>query len=188
MSYLLKNHNLSTKLILLALSSGLALAGCGIFGSSTKSHNRARLPKVPPKEIPGGAGDNWRYLGTSSNKLITIEINESSLIKSVGNAQGNVSKFQDRKTIIDPAQFSYQGLSPSYKYSLSWWLMDCDYKRYNITSTSIYDINGKLIKTYNFDNSSSTDLESKWTTIDNGSLAELQYKYACLGINRNIGY
>ena len=175
-------NKLSFKLFLTALlilSFGYNLSSCALFSSSNKKSKskKSPLPKVPAKQMPGGSGDNWRYLGTSTGNQISIEINESSLSKN-----NNLSTFQDRKTIIEPSKFDYAGIN-SYKYSLSWWQLDCNLKQYSITNTSFYDNNGALIKAYRFDDAANTNKQ-----IDNGSIAQLQYNYVCLGINRNLGY
>ncbi len=177
---------LSQRIVSLLLLSVL-FTGCAFSSTGSKSrkssYKKSSMPKVPPKQVPGGTGDNWRYLGTSQDKMIALEINESSISKTQSPASGSYNIFQDRKTVIDPSKFNYQGLTPSYKYSLSWWQMDCSSKRYSISSTSIYDVLGNLIKTYPFNNTT-----PNWSNIDSGSLAELQYNYICLGINRSIGY
>ncbi len=168
--------------LLLSLISVL-MTGCATnTNASSKSRYSSRkspVPKVPPRIIPGGSGDNWRYLGTTQNNTISDEINESSIQLSDG--QKNISRYQDRKTIIDTNNFSYNGLTPKYKFSLSWWKMDCSQKQYLIDSSSIYDEYGKPLKSYRLDS-------SNWSPVNSGSLAELQYNYICLGTNRGIGY
>lgn len=145
------------------------------YSRSHKSANKkSSVPKVPPKVVPGGTGDNWRYLGNSEDGLITSEINESSI------SNGSVNKFQDRKTIVDQTKFNYQNLTPKYKYNLSWWRIDCAQKQYIIDSSSIYDVYGNLIKNYYF--------SSDWSSINSGSIVDKQYNYICKGDGRNIGY
>ncbi len=151
------------------------LCNCGTSPSG-KSRTKSKIPKVPAKQLPGGTTDNWRYLGTSQDGQIAVEISESSIIKS-----DNKAKFQDRKTIINSAVLGSQNPMGNYKYSLSWWNMDCTSKQYYISNTVIYDTYGKLIKAYNF---SSTQA----IAISSGSIAELQYNYVCQGVNRQLGY
>ena len=166
------------------------LNGCAYPGSSNQqnSHKTKKSPlaRVPVRTLPGGEGDNWRYLGTSADSLLALEINESSITTT----NNNIS-FQDRKTVVDPNKFNYSGFNPSalspsglnqnYKYSVSWWQLKCSQKQYTITSSSMYDAYGKLIKNYALNTSS-------WSNINNGSIAELQYNYLCHGTNRNLGY
>lgn len=142
-----------------------------------KSSTKNSLPRVPPRNIPGGVGDNWRYLGTTISNSVAIEINESSINKSPSNKY----KYQDRKTVIEAGKFAY-GSMPSYQYSLSNWLMDCDNKVFKINSTSIYDGYGKLIKSYSFDDNILS------SAISHGSIAEKQYNYICNSYGRSIGY
>lgn len=155
----------------------LGLSNCAT-NSSKKSYKpkKSTIPKVPAKQIPGGTTDNWRYLGTSQDGQIAVEISESSISKTA-----NSVKFQDRKTLTNTQKNSTSGTIGNYKYSLSWWNMDCSSKQYYINNTAIYDDYGKLLKNYNF---SSTQA----ITISGGSIAELQYNYVCQGVNRQIGY
>lgn len=157
------------------------MVGCA---TNTNANNKRRyssrkstIPKVPPRVIPGGSGDNWRYLGTTQNNTISDEINESSI--QLSNKQ--VNRYQDRKTIINTSTFNYNGLTPKYKYNLSWWKIDCNQKQYLIDSSSIYDEYGKLLKNYSLDSAA-------WSPITGDSIAEQQYNYVCKGINRTVGY
>ena len=178
LSVIMLNNNPILRRLILIL--GFYLLSACAFNSSSSS-NQARLkknpvPRVPPKQLPGGNGDNWRYLGT--DQQLAVEINESSISTSNG-----TSRFQDRKTVIEPSKFDYQGLSVNYKYSLSWWQLNCSQKQYSIDSTSLYDLNGKLIQTYSVNSATSS-----WINIASGSMAELQYAYLCMGSNRSLGY
>jgi hypothetical protein len=168
--------------ILLIFALSFTITSCSTTGGSSsysRTHKgtskKSSVPKVPPKVMPGGSGDNWRYLGSSDDRLITSEINESSI------TSGKINKFQDRKTVVDQNKFNYQNLTPKYKYNLSWWRIDCSQKQYLIDSSSIYDVYGNLIKNYSFSG-------SNWSEISNASIAEQQYNYICKGIGRNIGY
>lgn len=172
------------KKILIAILSLVIIISC----SSTKasysankpsrsSGTKSKFPKVPPKQVPGGIGDNWRYLGLTSDKLIAIEINESSIKNN-----GLSTNFQDRKTIIEPKKFNYK-TTPEYKYSLSWWQIDCSKQLYSINSTSIYDLYGNLIKSYSFGKQNIAS-----SAIPQDSIANEQYQYICKGINRGLGY
>lgn len=143
-------------------------------GSSSKS--KSSLPKVPARIVPGGNADNWRYLGVTSNSSLAIEINESSINKQYGNTY----KYQDRKTVVNPAGFAYNG-TPNYYYSLSWWKINCDTKQYQTTETNLYDSYGKFIQNYSFSGNS-------LTTIPAGSVADMQYNYVCNNVYRNVGY
>lgn len=160
--------------ILIIMSLGLS--NCATNSSKSYKTKKSTIPKVPAKQIPGGTTDNWRYLGTSQDGQIAVEISESSISKTA-----NSVKFQDRKTLTNTQKNSTSGAIGNYKYSLSWWNMDCSSKQYYINNTAIYDDYGKLLKNYNF---SSTQA----ITISGGSIAELQYNYVCQGINRQIGY
>lgn len=144
--------------------------------SGTSSKSKTSIPKVPTRLMPGGSGDNWRYLGATENGNLAIEINESS----IANQQSNSYKYQDRKTIIEPSNFPFNGL-PNYRYSLSWWIMNCDSQQYKITSTSLFDSYGKPIKNYYFD-------QSNYSNVTKGTISEKQYNYICNNNYRNIGY
>lgn len=176
-------NKLSLKIIFALFISitSFNLVSCALFSSTNNKKpkpKKSNIPKVSAKQIPGGTGDNWRYLGISKDNQMAIEINESSLKNN-----NILSLFQDRKTIINPSKFNYASITSNYKYSLSWWQMNCSLKQYTITTTSIYDNNGNLIKTYPF-----SDPTTPYSKITSGSIAELQYNYVCLGINRNLGY
>lgn len=163
--------------ISILLSLVLGLSSCATK-SSSKSYKgkKSSIPKVPVKQIPGGTTDNWRYLGTSQDGQIAVEVSESSITKT-----NNKVKFQDRKTITNSNPNSSSGALGNYKYSLSWWNMDCTTKQYYIANTTIYDDFGKLIKNYNFTSTQPINISS-------GSIAELQYNYVCQDKNRQIGY
>ncbi len=159
--------------ILIAISLGLS--NCAT--NSSKSYKgKKTIPKVPTKQVPGGTTDNWRYLGTSQDGQIAVEISESSINKTAQNV-----KFQDRKTLTNAPKTKNTGTLGNYKYSLSWWNMDCLNKQYYINNTTIYDDYGKLLKNYNFSSTQAINISS-------GSIAELQYNYVCQGLNRQIGY
>lgn len=144
--------------------------------SGTSSKSKTSIPKVPARVMPGGDSDNWRYLGTTENGNLAIDINESS----ISNQQANTYKYQDRKTVVNPSNFAFNGL-PNYRYSLSWWIMNCDSQQYTITSTSLFDAYGKPIKSYYFD-------QSKYSNVTRGTISEKQYNYICNNNYRNIGY
>lgn len=169
--------NLITPTISLLLISCASQSSSNTYSKNHKSTQKSSLPKVPAKVLPGGSGDNWRYLATSDDNQIAIEINDSSISKN-----SSINKFQDRKTIINPAKFNYQNFTPNYKYSLSWWQLNCDQKQIIINSTSIYDEFGKLIKNYSFNSN------NVWSNISSDSIAEQQYNYICNGTKRNLGY
>lgn len=160
--------------IMSACSSNKSPYSKSYTGSSGKSKNS--LPKVPARIVPGGSGDNWRYLGVTGNSALAIEINESSINKQ----SGNIYKYQDRKTVVNPANFAYNG-TPNYYYSLSWWKINCDTKQYLTLETALYDGYGKSIKNYSFSNNSFANVAS-------GSVAETQYNYVCNNVYRNVGY
>lgn len=148
------------------------------YSSSTTTPNKTKsyLPKVPPRVMPGGVGDNWRYLGKTDNGSIGIEINNDSITAQ----DNNQYKFQDRKTVLNPSSFSYNGM-PIYSYSLSWWSMDCSARQYQINSTALYDAYGKPINSYNFNQAQSSIVTS-------GSISEAQYNYVCNNSKKNVGY
>lgn len=146
------------------------------YNSTTTTKTKSSLPKVPPRIMPGGDGDNWRYLGRSNNGTIGVEINNDS----ISSQDNNQYKFQDRKTIVNPSGYAYNG-TPSYRYSLSWWSLNCSTRQYQITSTALYDNYGKPVTSYNFDQTQSS-------TASSGSIAEAQYNYVCNNIKKNVGY
>ena len=150
--------------------------GTNSYLKSYKNTKKNSLPKVPPKKLPGGSGSNWRYLGSTDDNLLAIEINESSI-----RSTNKIYSFQDRKTVVTPNKYNYQGM-PSYKYNLSWWKLSCTQKQFIITASSIYDVYGNLIKNYAFDDN------EQWSSVTAGSIAEQQYNYICKGLNRTLGY
>lgn len=166
-------------LLLFACSSTTSTGnnnGTSAYAKSYKSTKKTNMPKVPQKKLPGGNGDNWRYLGTTNDNLLALEINDTSITSS-----NSINKFQDRKTVIAPNKYNYQG-QPNYKYSLSWWQLNCSQKQFMVTSSSIYDTYGNLLKNYSFSGN------QQWSSVIDGSIAEQQYNYVCKGLNRTLGY
>ncbi len=160
------------------------LTNCASTNEKTKNKNlqnvKSNLPKVPKYTIPGGTDESWRYLGTTENNQIAIEINESSIVSSAIQTY----KFQDRKTIINPNTFVYTPNQKKYRFALGYWLMDCANKQYLLNKMSIYDIYGTLIQEYDY----TRDDSVKWLKFGNSSIGELQYNYICLNQNRFLGY
>lgn len=142
--------------------------------NKTNSSNKQGFPKVPKKVIPGGTGDNWRYLGKTSGGHLSIEIDDSS-IASLGN---NSYKFTDRKTVVNKSNFNYQNFPP-YKFNISSWVIDCN-KQYKITATSLFDDLGTIIKSY--------ELTGKYSLINRNSIINSEYEYICNGRGKNVGY
>lgn len=180
---ILTNSNKTLAICLSTLSlfaCSTTSSGNGNTSSSSKSNykstKKSSMPKVPQKKLPGGNGDNWRYLGTTNDNLLALEINDTSISSS-----NSINKFQDRKTVITPSKYNYQG-TPNYKYSLSWWQLNCSQKQFMITSSSVYDTYGNLLKNYSFSNN------QQWSSVTDGSIAEQQYNYVCKGMNRTLGY
>lgn len=171
-----KNLTIIIGIVLLASCSSNSSPTYSKSYKSSTSKTKSSIPKVPAKIIPGGNGDNWRYLGATSNTAIRVEINESSITPQ----SAKQYKYQDRKTIVNPSNFAYQN-TPSYYYSLSWWLMDCNSQQYIVNSTALYDVYGKPIKNYNF-------TDQNYSPVTKGSIAEQQYNYICNNSNRNVGY
>lgn len=157
----------------------VCLTNCAIFNATNK--NKIKIPKVQLSNVPGGNLNNWRYLGTSADNQLIEEINESSISLQ----SEHLYKYQDRKTVISMAQYSsYVASQPKYKYVISEWQMDCIKQQYLITSSVLYDEDGKEIKQYNY----SQDPDIRWIKFGNESLGELQYNYICLNKHRNLGY
>ena len=64
----------------------LSVNGCAFFSSSSsksKPSNGERLPKAPATVVPGGSGNNWRYIGTSSDGQLVVEIDDNSIHKTL---------------------------------------------------------------------------------------------------------
>lgn len=171
----------NTQFIIIAF---LAINSISCSTSNTKKYNKSptttssksKIPRVPAKILPGGTGDNWRYIGISKDGLIGTEIDNSSII-AISN---NQYKFQERKTIMDTNKMSYPSGMPKYMYSISNGKIDCNSKQYILNSTTLYDRLGKLIRT--------TQLDNQYTNIVSKSSAEQEYNFICNGLNRNIGY
>jgi hypothetical protein len=158
----------------------LSLTSCAWFSSPPKK-STLTLPKVPPVTVPGGSGDNWRYLGTSSDNQLVVEINDKSI--SVKGVQ--IYAFQDRKMVVAPHKFSsYLPNQPHYKYIITNWQMDCNNKQYLIETATLYNEVGAVLLTYDY----SQNVNVKWIKFGSGSIAELQYNYICLNQNRMLGY
>jgi hypothetical protein len=175
---MLNNHYL--KLITIATTC-LFLSNCATNSKNSGAKSGGRIvPATQKFTLPGGNSSNWRYLGTTDDNLIANEISDSS-IESSGK---QTYKYQDRKTIVDVNSFEYLPNQPKYKFALGSWLMDCSSKQYLILKISIYDKLGNLIKNYDYTNNDSV----KWLQFGEGSLANIQYNYICLNVNRNLGY
>lgn len=152
----------------------IALTGCSSFGGS------GGLPRTPQAQLPGGKGDNWRYIGTTNDGQLIIEVNNDS-IKS---ASPQVYSFQERKTVKDIAQFQYLNNQTPYKYILSNWIMDCNNKQYILSDVSIFNELGSQIEKINYTNNTNI----KWLKFGSGTIAELEYNYICLNKNKQLGY
>jgi hypothetical protein len=163
---------------LILLSTGFT--GCALF-SSPKRSTRYRIPTTPQAQIPGTTNDNWRYLGTTADGQLIIEINESSI---TGTSTLQVYSFNERKTIVDPRTFSYGVNMPRYKYMLSNWQMNCSTLQYIIIAATVYDQYGKKLQGYDY----SHDNSVRWLQFGTGSIAQMEYNFICLGQNRNLGY
>lgn len=157
------------------------LSNCAFF-SSSHSTPKKPLPKAPANVVPEGSGDNWRYVGTTNDGTLIIEINNNSIIALKNAAE--VFNFSDRKTITDPTQFIYSGDQPHFKYLINSWQMDCRNKKYLLTGAKMYNQAAKLLGNYNYTNNDNV----KWLSFGSGSIAELEYKFICLNQNRNLGY
>jgi hypothetical protein len=180
MLFLHRGCHIKWRLFLSILFIELSLNGCAIFGVKQSYHKR--LPRVPSLTLPGGKGDNWRYLGTTLNNEIISEINESS-IKNVYSNESLYS-FQDRKTIINPNNFTYPENQPHYKYILGEWQLNCLDQTYIISSATIFNENGIKIASFDY----SHDSNIRWIKFGKSSIGELQYNYVCLNKNRELGY
>ncbi len=160
--------------------SSCATSNAGKYNTTNLQNVKANLPKVPKYVIPEGSGENWRYIGTTDNNQIAVEINESSITSTAI----QIYKFEDRKTIVTPNTFIYQPSQKIYKYALGMWLMDCANKQYLLNKMSIYNIYGTFIQEYDY----STDDSVKWLKFGSGGIGEMQYNYICLNQNRFLGY
>ena len=159
------------------------LGSCAFFSSSpNKSAQRTPLPKAPANIIPEGSGDNWRYIGTTNDGMLVIEINNNSIVPLKNPSE--IFAFVDRKTVAEPAQFIYPNSQPHFKYLINSWQMDCQNKKYILTNAKMYNQAAKLLGNYNYTNNNNV----KWLNFGAGSIAELEYKFICLNQNRNLGY
>jgi hypothetical protein len=158
------------------------LSSCAFFSSSNKTVPKKPLPKVPTNVVPDGNGDNWRYIGTTNDGILIVEIDNNSIFSIKKPAE--VFNFKDRKTIIDSSQFVYPSGQPHFKYLINSWQMDCQNKKYLLTHASMYNQLGKLVGNYNYTNNDNV----KWLSFGSDSIAELEYKFICLNQNRNLGY
>jgi len=161
------------------------LTGCAWFGfgntSKSSSSSKLKLPKAQALNPPGGTGKTWRYLGTSDDGQLTVEINDNS-IKAAGT---QIYSYQDRKTVVSPEKFSsYMAGQPHYKYLISNWQVNCNLKQYIIQDTNLYNESAVKLLSYDYTKNDSV----KWIKIGSGSLASLQYDYVCQNKNRNLGY
>ncbi len=171
--------NLITIIVLLN-----SLTGCAWFGYSGNSNNysgKTSIPKIPIIQIPGGNDYSWRYLGTTDNNMVIIEINDNS----ISSYEPLIYNFQDRKTIIDINKFAYLNNQPHYKYLISNWQINCGTKpSYLIVNATMYNESGNKIAHYDYIH----DDTVRWMLIGTGSIAELQSNYICLNKNRELGY
>ncbi len=163
--------------ILCLLNSGCSTSPSSNKGTSKNHSTKNSLPKVPAKQLPGGNGDNWRYLGTSAELAISVEINEASIIHNA-----ELYTFAERKTIVNPQKFNYPDLAQRYKYSISWWKLNCGKHQYQISSNATYNELGVILTQYTFPSDITPSL------IVAGSIADMEYQYLCNGLKRNLGY
>jgi hypothetical protein len=161
------------------------LTGCAWFssGKSSKpsSSGKVKLPRVKSLNPPGGIGKTWRYLGTSDDGQLVVEINDSSIHMT----ESPIYTYQDRKTVVSPSGFtSYMAGQPHYKYLISNWQVNCEHEQYIILNTTLY--NESAVKLLSSDYTKDSNV--KWIKVGSGSLAALQYDYVCQNKNRNLGY
>lgn len=163
----------------------LSLCSCAFFSShTTSSSGQTHLPKVPPAAIPGGVHDNWRYIGTTDDGMLVIEINNNSISSALTKDNLQVFNFQDRKTVVSPGQFTYPANQPHFKYLINDWQIDCQNKKYIVLDATMYSQSGTQIGHYDYKNDDSV----KWIKFGSGSIADLEYKFVCQNQNRNLGY
>ena len=168
-------------LLCFSLLTGCAWFGFGGNNSKPSSPGKVKLPYVASLNPPGGTGKTWRYLGTSDDGQLVVEINDAS-IKMV---ESQVYNYQDRKTVVSVTKFtSYLASQPHYKYLISNWKINCDIKQYIILNTYLYNETASKLMSYDY----TKDNSVKWIKIGSGSLASLQYDYVCQNKNRNLGY
>lgn len=159
------------------------LSNCAFFSSSsTKKSNNKPFPRSPNTVVPDGSGDNWRYIGTTNDGTLVVEINNNSITNTKDTSE--IFNFEDRKMVVDPAQFIYPSGQPHFKYLINSWQMDCQNKKYILMSASMYNQAATLLGKYNYANND----DVKWLNFGSGSIAELEYKFVCLNQNRNLGY
>lgn len=160
------------------------LNGCAWMFSSNHgtSHKKTSLPRAPTIRIPEGSGDNWRYIGTTTDGLIIIELNNNS-IQALKNSN-EIFNFEDRKTVVEPTQYTYAAGQPHFKYIINTWQIDCQNKKYLLLTANMF--NQAAVSIGKFDYTNNSDV--KWLNFGEGSIADLEYKFVCLNQNRNLGY
>ncbi|MDQ5920448.1 MAG: hypothetical protein QG673_504 [Pseudomonadota bacterium] len=167
------------------LVSGCAWLGGGNSSGSNKS-GKTSIPKTGLIHKPGGTGSNWRYLGTTDDGILVDEIDVNSISKATNNSNGQISSYQDRKTVVLPNKFTYPSNQPNFKYLISTWQMNCTSKEYLLNTVTLYNESGVKLIHYNYSN----DSDVKWLKPGDGSFANEQYNLICVdnATARNLGY
>ena len=164
-------------MFILALTSS-----CAFFFPNSKKPHQQPFPKAPTQVSPGGNGDNWRYIGTTNDGMLVIELNNNSIQNTKHNPE--LFNFEDRKMVVEPTQYTYPNGQPHFKYVINAWQIDCKNKKYLLLNAKTYNPAAKLLGSYNYAN----DNNVKWISFGEGSIAELEYKFICLNQKRNLGY
>ncbi len=149
------------------------------------------LPKARAAKIPEGSGDNWRYIGLTSNNCFLDEIDD----RSIKLTDIMIYQFKDRKTIkkICTNDINFiltdkaNGVNDikNIKFIIGDWLINCNTKEYLLNSINVYDDSGSIIS-----EASLHKQTKKWLLIGNNTIALKQYSYICITNNKltNLGY
>ena len=150
------------RLLALALTTSL-LAACAT-PPSTPSQTSTPAYKPPKAE----ANANWQNLGVSPNGNILNELDQLSLQR-----EGNLVTFRDKKTIFNPKMENFQS-TPSHKYSINTWQIDCNEHTFRLLSVKLFDEGGKQIASYTYN-----DAQIKAMPVVKNSASFQQMKFVC---------
>jgi hypothetical protein len=151
------------RLVALALSA-ILFAGCATQ-PTTPSQTNYPSYKPPKKEE---ANSNWQNLGVSPNGNILNELDQLSLKRD-----GSLVTFRDKKTIFNPKKENFLS-TPSHKFSINTWQIDCNQRTIRLLAMALFDEGGRQIASYTY-----TDAQIKATPVVQNSASFQQMKFVC---------
>lgn len=150
------------RLVALALST-ILFVGCATQPTTPRPTSFPSLK--PPK---AEANSNWQNLGVSPNGNILNELDQLSFKRD-----GSLVTFRDKKTIFNPKKENFLS-TPSHKFSINTWQIDCNQRTIRLLAMALFDEGGRQIASYTYN-----DAQIKATPVVQNSASFQQMKFVC---------